>query len=117
MSTRTIQINCNTRPARLAFLVDKPDPATLEKVFELNTLLWGGSLNPIVVLDGSARKQLGAHYAYEDLTYDQEQLWLLKAFDPDMLISCSNAQVPTYLEPFKARTFPLDVMRWNPWGT
>ena len=117
MSTKTIQINCNTRPVRLAFLVDKPDPTTLEKVFELNTLLWGGSLNPVVVLDGSARKQVGPHYDYEDSTYEQEQLWLLKAFDPDILINYSNAQLPAFLAPFTERTFPLDVMRWNPWGT
>ena len=117
MSTKTIQINCNTRPVRLAFLVDKPDPATLEKVFELNTLLWGGSLNPVVVLDGSARKQVGAHYAYEDSTYEQEQLWFLKTFDPDILINYSNVELPAYLAPFKKRVFPLDVMRWNPWGT
>jgi hypothetical protein len=116
MSTRTLQINCNTRPVRLAFLVDKPDPPTLEKVFELNMLLWGGSLNPVVVLDGSARKQVGAHYTFEDSTYDQEQLWMLKAFDPDILINYSNAQLPAYLAPFKQRTFSPDVMRWNPWG-
>jgi hypothetical protein len=117
MSTRTIQINCNTRPVRLAFLVDKPDPSTLEKVFRLNTLLWGGCLNPVVVLDGSTRKQVGAHYAYEDSTYEQEQLWLLKAFDPDILINYSNTPLPPFLGPFKERTFPLEVMRWNPWGT
>lgn len=117
MSTRTLQINCNTRPVRLAFLVDKPDPSTLEKVFTLNTQLWGGSLNPVVILDGNTRKQVGAYYAYEDSTYEQEQLWLLKAFDPDLLINYSNTQLPSFLDPFKERTFPLDVMRWNPWGT
>src|SRR5271157_4668696 len=101
MSTGTIQINCNTRPVRIAFLVDKPDPATLEKVFRLNTLLWGGILNPVVVLDGSTRKQVGVHYAYENSTYEQEQLWLLKAFDPDILISFSNIPLPPFLAPFK----------------
>jgi hypothetical protein len=116
MSTRTIQINCNTRPVRLAFLVDKPDPAKLEKIFKLNTLLWGGSLNPVVVLDGSTRKQVGRYYAFEDSTYEQEQLWMLRAFDPDFLINDSNAPLPAFLAPFKERTFPMDVMRWNPWG-
>jgi hypothetical protein len=117
MTTTTLQIDYNTRPVRLAFVVDKPDPATLEKVFRLNTVLWGGLLNPVVVLDGSARKQVGAHYTYEDSTYDQEQLGLLKAFDPDILINYSNVQLPPYLAPFKERTFPLEIMRWNPWGT
>lgn len=117
MSTRTIQINCNTRPARIAFLLDQPDPAALEKVFKLNTVLWGGTLNPVVVLDGSTRKQVGAHYAYEDSTYEQEQLWLLKAFDPDILINYSNIPLPPFLAAFNERTFSPDVMRWNPWGT
>ncbi len=117
MSTRTLQINCNTRPVRLAFLVDKPDPATLEKVFKLNTLLWGGSLNPVVVLDGSAREQIGAYYAFENSTYEQEQLWMLKAFDPDILINYSNTPLPAFLASFRERTFPVDVMRWNPSGT
>ena len=117
MTTRTLQINCNTRPVRLAFLVDKPDPSTLEKVFKLNTLLWGGSLNPVVILDGSTRKQVGAHYTYEDLTYEQEQLFLLKAFDPDILVNYTNAPLPPFLAPFKERTFPPGVMRWNPWGS
>jgi hypothetical protein len=117
MSARTIQVNYNTRPVRLAFLLDKPDPSTLEKVFSLNTVLWGGSLNPVVILDGSTRKQVGAHYAYEDSTYDQEQLWLLKAFDPDILINYSNSPLPDYLAPFKERIFPVEVMKWDPWGT
>ena len=117
MGTWTIQINYNTRPVRLAFLVDKPDPPTLEKIFALNMTLWGGSLNPVVVLDGSKRKQVGAHYVYEDSTYEQEQLWLLKAFDPDILINYSPIQLPDYLAPFRQRTFPVDVMRWDPWGT
>src|SRR5215472_16401123 len=116
MSATTIQINYNTRPVRIAFLMDKPDPLTLEKVLALNTSLWGGSLNPVVVLDGSARKQVGAHYTHEDSTYEQEQLWLLKAFDPDFLINYSNVPLPDYLAPFKGRVFPVDVMRWNPWG-
>ena len=63
------------------------------------------------------RKQVGRHYAYEESKYDQEQLQLLKAFDPDILINCSNVQIPPFLAPFRERTFSLDVMRWNPWGT
>jgi hypothetical protein len=117
MSTQALQINCNTRPVRLAFLVDKPDPSTLEKVFELNTLLWGGILNPVVVLDGSTRKQVGRHYILRDSTYEQEQLWLLQSFDPDILINYSNTLLPDYLAQFKGRTFSLEAMRWNPWGT
>lgn len=116
MGTQTLHMICNARPVRLAFLVDKPEPATLEEVFRLNTLLWGGSLNPVVVLDGSTRKQVGRHYDYERLPYDQELLSLLKEFDPDVLINYSNAAMPPSLAPFKQRIFPADVTRWNPWG-
>ncbi len=116
MSIRTLHVTCNTRPVRLAFLVDKPDPATLEEVFRLNTLLWGGLLNPVVVLDGSSRKQVGIHYAYIDTPYEQEVLLMLKEFDPDILINYSNAALPASLDAFKERTLPRDALRWNPWG-
>jgi hypothetical protein len=116
MSTRTLYVTCNARPVRLALLVDNPDPATLEHVFRINTLLWGGRLNPIVVLDGTTRKQVGVHYAYETLPYEQEVLLLLKEFDPDILINYSNSSLPLSLAPFKERIFPPERLRWNPWG-
>lgn len=116
MSTRTLHVTCNTRPVRLAFLVDKPDPATLEEVFRLNTVLWGGLLNPIVVLDGSSRKQVGVHYQYIHTPYEQEVLSMLKEFDPDILINYSNVALPALLDVFKARTLTRDDLRWNPWG-
>ena len=117
MSTHTLQINFNTRPVRIAFLIDKPDAVTLERVFKLNTILWGGMLNPVVVIDGSSRAQVGAYYRFENATYEEEQLSLLKAFDPDILINYCSVQLPAFLAPFKERTFPPEVMRWNPWGT
>ena len=117
MSTRTLHVICNTRPLRLAFLVDKPDPASIEEVFRLNTLFWGGLLNPIVVLDGSSRKQLGVHYSHIEMSYEQEVLLTLREFDPDILINYSNAAIPTSLGPFKDRIFSRDALRWNPWGT
>ena len=116
MTTRTIQINCNTRPVRLAFLVDKARPIDARKSVQIEHAFVGRSLNPVVILDGSTRKQVGVHYTYEDLTYEQEQLFLLKAFDPDILVNYTNAPLPPFLAPFKERTFPPDVMRWNPLG-
>jgi hypothetical protein len=117
VSTRTLHVICNTRPLRLAFLLDKPDPVSLEEVLRLNTLFWGGLLNPIVVLDGSARKQLGAHYSHIEMSYEQEVLLTLREFDPDILINYSNAAIPASLDSFKDRIFARDALRWNPWGT
>jgi len=113
MGTKTIQINCNVRPVRTAFLVEKPDPAAIEKIFSLNSILWGGMLNPVVVLDGSARSQVGAFYAGENVPYAEEQFSLLKAFDPDIFINYSNARLPSCFAPFERRTFPLEAIRLN----
>jgi hypothetical protein len=117
MATCTVQVNYSMRPARIAFLVEKADPAVLEQIFRLNTTLWGGLLNPIVALDGRDRLQVGRHYAYGALPYEQELLALLRAFDPDILINYSGVDLPRFLAPFEERTFSQDVMRWNPWGT
>jgi hypothetical protein len=116
MSTRTLQFNCNTRPVRLAFLVDKPDPATLEEVFQLNTVLWGGAVNPVVVLDGSGRKQVGVHYSHRGVSYEQEILLMLREFDPDILINYSNATLSDSFGVFGERIRARNDLRWNPWG-
>ena len=116
MTTETLHVACNVRPVRLAFLIDKPDPISLEQVFRLNTLIWGGLFNPVVILDGSTRKQVGRYYAYETSNYEQEVDLLLREFDPDALINYSNAQLSPSFAPFKQRTFLRDAIRWNPWG-
>jgi hypothetical protein len=113
MTTRTLHVSCNARPVRLAFLLDKPDPASVEELFRLNTLLWGGMLNPIVVLDGSARKQVGRHYQFPHTTYEQELLSTLEGFDPDIVINYSNVALPPGLNGFKERTFGKERLRWN----
>jgi hypothetical protein len=104
------------RPVRLAFLVDKPDAITLDQVFRLNTLIWGGLFNPVVILDGSTRKEVGRYYAYETSNYEEEVDLLLREFDPDVVINYSNVQLPPSFAPFKQRTFSRDAIRWNPWG-
>lgn len=114
MQTRTVHVNCNTRPARLAFLVDKPEPEVLEEVFRLNTLLWGGMFNPVVAMDGTSRKRVGRHYMFEDQTYDREVVLLLEEFDPDFLIDYSGVQITPALNRF--RILPRQHLRWNPWG-
>ena len=97
MSIRTLHFSCNVRPVRLAFLVDKPDPTILEEVFRQNTLLWGGCLNPVVILNGSTRKVVGRHYQFHDTPYEEEAFLTLKEFDPDVLINFNNATLPAFL--------------------
>lgn len=59
MSTATIEVRCNARPTRLAFVVPRPDRDLLLSVIARATSLWGGVFNPIVILDGSTREVRG----------------------------------------------------------
>lgn len=38
------------RPLPLAFLVERRDKASLQRVFEINSTLWGGGFNFIIPL-------------------------------------------------------------------
>lgn len=116
MSLRVLHVSCNIRPARIAFVIRKPEPAILEEVFRVNTVLWGGVLNPVVVLDDSTRKKVGRHYEYGDTPYDEEIRLLLREFDPDLLINFDGSALPASFDVFKERTFTKDALRWNPWG-
>jgi hypothetical protein len=116
MSLRVLHVSCNVRPARIAFVVRNPEPAILEEVFRVNTVLWGGLLNPVVVLDDSTRKQVGVHYQYGGMTYGEEIRLLLREFDPDLLINFDRSTLPASFDVFKGRTFTKDVLRWDPWN-
>jgi hypothetical protein len=116
MSLRVLHVSCNIRPARIAFVISRPEPAILEEIFRVNTVLWGGLLNPVLVLDDSTRRKVGRQYGYSDRTYAEEMRLLLREFDPDLLINFDGSNLPAYLDVFKERTFTKDALRWNPWG-
>lgn len=111
-STQALLVNYNVRPVRIAFLMEKPEHDVLQEIINVNTLLWGGVLNPIVVLDGS----ICPTEHFPSYTYDEGILRLLKEFDPDVLINFSGAEVPPHLNLFRHRTFGRSSLRWNPWG-
>jgi len=116
MSLRVLHVSCKIRPVRIAFVISKPEPAILEEVFRANTVLWGGLLNPVVVLDDSTRTKVGRHYQYDDTPYAEEVRLLLREFDPDLLINFDGSVLPASFDAFKERTFTKDALRWNPWG-
>jgi hypothetical protein len=111
-SPQALLVNYNVRPVRVAFLMGKPEHGVLQEIINVNTLLWGGILNPILVLDGSScpTEQFPAY------SYDEGILRLLKEFDPDVLIDFSGTEMPSLLNPFKHRTFDRSGLRWDPWG-
>src|SRR5271166_379100 len=107
MAATTIEAQCNARPTRLAFILSKPDHDQLNAIFARASTLWGGLFNPIVILDDSTRKTAGVHYAtYPGDPYLKLQADLLKAFDPDLLITYSGSDLPPELASWKHRSFP-----------
>ena len=116
MATTTIEAQCNARPTRLAFVLDKPDYDQLKTVFARACTLWGGIFNPIVILDDATRKTTGQHYQYGVEPYLQTRADLLKAFDPDLLIRYSNIDLPSELVAWKHLCFPSSNLDWKPFG-
>jgi len=117
MSTTTIEVRCNARPTRLAFVVPTPDRDLLLSVIARATSLWGGIFNPIVILDGSTREVRGRQ---EQITspaqYLEGQTDILKAFDPDFLPNFSADPLPQELKEFQHRAFAAERLDWKPWG-
>jgi hypothetical protein len=118
MATTTIEARCNARPTRLAFILPRPDRDLLFNVFARATSLWGGVLNPIVVLDDSARKTAGMHYAMPPPDpYLTAQAEMLKAYDPDLLVNYSPDPLPSELKAWQHRTFPAAQLDWQPFSS
>ena len=117
MHTTTIEARCNARPTRLAFILSKPNHDQLNMIFARASTLWGGLFNPIVILDDSTRKTTGVHYtAFPSDPYLEDRSGLLKAFDPDLLITYSAEELPHQLVPWKHRSFPSTKLDWAPRG-
>ena len=110
--TQALYVSYNIHPTRIAFLMGKPDHSVLEEIIAVNTLLWGGILNPIVVLDSSTC----VTEQFPPYSYEEGILRLLKEFDPDILINYSDLGIPSFLAVFADRTFDRTFLRWNPWG-
>src|SRR3974390_2572888 len=111
-STEALLVSYNIRPVRIAFLMGQPEHEVLQEIINVNSLLWGGILNPIVVLNGSTWPT----EQFPSYTYDEGIVRLLKEFDPDVLMNFSGGEVPPLLNLFKHRTFDGSSLRWNPWG-
>ena len=47
---RVVTVHKRLRPIRLAFLVRPTDKASVRRVIQINTSLWGGLYNPIIVI-------------------------------------------------------------------
>ena len=115
MGTTTIDARCNARPTRLAFVLPVPDRAHLLNVITRTTTLWGGRFDPIVILDGTAQRVEGQHYAVGGREpYLTRQANLLREFDPDLLIAPTGTVLPPELQPWEHRAFSNESLMWDP---
>ena len=79
-----IQLDIKLRPMRFLFLVKPNDKKNLEKVFQINTLLWGGKYNPIVPYFKRAPKWWGNnHKSYNAIKILNDYL---DFFEPDFIV-------------------------------
>ena len=79
-----IQLDIKLRPIRFLFLVKPNDKKNLEKVFQINTLLWGGKYNPIVPYFKRVPKWWGgSHKSYNATKILNDYL---DFFEPDFIV-------------------------------
>lgn len=83
---RRISISRRLRPIRLAFLVQPGDSKTLQRVFEINTCLWGGRFNGLIpVFQRTPRwwdRLPGARTSAREIVSGY-----LSAFEPDFVVA------------------------------
>ena len=79
-------INIKLRPIKLGFLVNPNDKKSLMRAIEINSMLWGGSYNPII----PTFKKIPASWKknHEGFGYNAKkiQMGYVDAFDPDFLV-------------------------------
>jgi hypothetical protein len=99
-----ITVKC--RPLRLAFLIP-PDKADLRKAIQVNSTLWGGTLNPIIPLYAQSPKAWKM-YPGEKVTMKDRVAGYVRAFDPDLLVDCTGGKLPAYVAGLGRTTISVD---------
>jgi hypothetical protein len=99
-----ITVKC--RPLRLAFLIP-PDKAALRKAIQINSTLWGGTLNPIIPLYAQLPKAWKM-YPGEKTTMKDRVAGYVRAFDPDFLVDCAGGALPAYVAALGRTTISVD---------
>ena len=87
-------VTIKSRPLRLAFLIP-PTKAALRRAIQVNSSLWGGVYNPIIPLYSRA-PAAWKHYPREKISTEDRIRGYIRAFDPDVLIDCTDGALPAY---------------------
>lgn len=97
METATIRV----RPLRFVFAVEPKDKANLQRIFEINSSLWGGVFNFIIPLF----KQVPGRYRekyFKTIPAKTMLKGLVEAFQPDYLVETKPGHAASY-----GITFPV----------
>jgi hypothetical protein len=103
-------ITVKSRSLRLAFLIP-PDKSALLKAIEVNSTLWGGFFNPIIPLFQQAPKAW-KEYPGQKISMRNRMLGYVRAFDPDVLVNCTNGELPSYLNGGRRLSIRIDEI-WS----
>ena len=85
----SISANVRLRPTRFAFLVRPEDEANLQKIFQVNTCLWGGAYNPIIPFF----KRVPAWWERNGIRFDNAKQIIngyLDYFEPDFVVEAEK---------------------------
>lgn len=84
-------IDLESRPIKIAFLVDYNDKKSLKTAVRINSVLWGGEFNPIIPVYKRLPRSLTNFSRY--MSYDRHAITngYLAAFDPDYVVNLSSA--------------------------
>lgn len=86
-------VTIRVRPIRFAFLVDPADTKGLYRAIELNTVLWGGSYNPIIPAYRRTPAKWEAHRVRRLPQPEDIISGYINGFDPDFVVPvgrCAN---------------------------
>ena len=88
-------INVKLRPIKLAFLVRPGDRAGLLDTIRINTFLWGGVFNPII-LDYSRVPKNWDRHPHPRTNASAVISGYIDAYDPDFLVLVGKARKPSF---------------------
>ncbi len=107
MGTTYVTKTC--RPIRLGFLVRPPVREDLEKAIEINTLVWGGILNPLI----PTYQKIPASWGDRTLGPDNAVALMrgyIQTYQPDYLVRPDGLSLPSDLFPDERILAYSDVM-------
>ncbi|PLT22116.1 hypothetical protein, partial [Psychrobacter sp. MES7-P7E] len=90
-----IRLDIKLRPIRFLFLVKPNDEKNLEKVFQINTMLWGGKYNPIVPYFKRVPKWWGSDHKIYNATKILNDY--LDFFEPDFIVETEEGMTKDFV--------------------